>query len=133
MKVFRTILAFALVLAVAACTTAKMMHPAPVAVPSGLTRSQVATAVRAALIRRGWKITGSTANSYTAVLTGSDWEARIRTPYDTHQVGIEYVSSKGLKYSEAAGTETINRHWNNWMVALVHDIRSNLSAATYGR
>lgn len=132
MKSLRSFAAAAVALAAAGCTTATMMRPAPIAVPPGVTRAQVAYAIRAALLGRGWTITGSGRSAYTAELTGGDWQARIRLPYDTHQVAIDYVSSTGLDHATKDGTETINRHWNNWMVALTQAIRANLAAAAHG-
>jgi hypothetical protein len=144
-------------LLLAGCATDKMTHPQPVAVPAGLTQVQVGEAVKAALVGHGWVLTDSTDTSYTASLTGNGWEATIRTPYDTREIKIEYVSSKGLDHhlqksssqtgscvynltcngtlsNESGGeVEVINRHWNNWMTALTHDIRANLAKAARGK
>ena len=122
----------AAVLILAGCVTASMMHLRPIAVPASLSRAQVGHAIRQALVGRGWVITGAGKNSYTAVLTGHGWKATIRTPYNTQHVEVQYVSSRGLDHRKENGGETINHHWNNWMVALRHDIRANLSNEAYG-
>ena len=119
-------------LILAGCATASMMHLHPIAVPASLSKTQVGHAVRQALIGRGWVITGAAGNSYTAELTGHGWKATIRTPYNTQRVEVRYVSSRGLDYKNENGKESINHHWNNWMVALRHDIRANLSNEAYG-
>lgn len=114
------------------CVTASMMHLHPIAVPASLSKAQVGHAVHQALIGRGWIITSAASNSYTAELTGHGWKATIRTPYNTEHVEVRYVSSRGLDHEKKNGNETINHHWNNWMVALRHDIRANLSNEAYG-
>lgn len=134
MKTVRALVsAAAVLLLLAGCTTAQMEHPGPIAVPNGLSHDQVAAAVKTSLVGRGWILTGSTDDSYTAMLTGGGWKATIRTVYDTKQVGIEYVSSTGLDHTTRNGTEIINRHWNWWMHYLSHDIQAHLAAETYGQ
>ncbi|HEX5313599.1 MAG TPA: hypothetical protein VFX38_01645 [Gammaproteobacteria bacterium] len=138
----------------AGCATEPMMQPQPIAVPAGLSVQQVRSAVAKALIGRGWVLTGSTPNSYDARLTGDDWQANIRTSFDTKQVTIRYLSSHGLHYTPGhkelitqadtgvvePGNEpqyrrvddAINPHWNIWMRNLEHDIPAQLSLKVYG-
>lgn len=134
MKIFRMLAPAAVLLLLAGCITAKMVHPKPIQVPAGLTQAQVAKAVQNSLIGRRWMVIGSTSNSYTAKLTGNDWEATIRTVYDTKQVEIEYVDSKGLNHivKSVYGYEIINRHWNSWMKYLTQDIQTRLAAEAHG-
>lgn len=134
MKKMRSLVVFtAAALMLAGCVTADMMHLHPISVPSRLNNAQVGHAVKKALLGRGWVITGTRPHAYTAVLTGDGWKAKVRAHYNTEQVVVRYVSSRGLEHKQQNGKETINHHWNNWMVALRHDIRANLSSEAYGK
>lgn len=157
---FYLLLLLPVLLLLAGCTTAPMLHPQPVAIPAGISPLLVKQAIRKALIGRGWIITGHPPGSYTAKLTGNGWSARIRVSYTAHDIRIHYLGSRGLNYHKTSVTaheqpaspnwydwnrqstprkiakrkpvEIINHHWNNWTVALVHDLRANLAALAYG-
>jgi len=157
---FYSLLLLPALLFVAGCTTAPMLHPRPVAIPPGIAPMQVQHAIRRALIGRGWIIIGHRPGSYTAKLIGNSWSARIRVGYTVHDIRLYYLGSRGLDYHKTHVTThkppaspnwydwnrksaqrkgvqrksvaIINRHWNNWVVALTHDLRTNLAVLAYG-
>lgn len=104
-----------------------LADPAPIAVPAGLTDVQVAKAVKAALIGRGWIVSGEQPGNVDATLNGNDYVARIKVGYDAHQVQIAYVGSTNLKYEvKRDGTRLIHTNYMGWMKYLSGDIGRNL-------
>lgn len=112
-----------------------LVDPAPISVPAGLTDVQVGKAVKAALIGRGWTVTGDQPGSASASLSRDEWMAKIRVDYDTKQVQIRYVDSSHLKYEvKRDGTRLIHSNYMGWMKFLSGDIGRNLEliSATAG-
>lgn len=106
---------------------APLVDPAPISVPAGLTAVQVAKGVRAALIGRGWTVTGQQDGSVSASLSRNEWVAKIRVDYTTAQVQIRYVDSTNLKYKvKRDGTRLIHSNYMGWMQYLSGDIGRNL-------
>lgn len=104
-----------------------LVDPAPISVPAGLTAVQVAKGVRAALIGRGWTVTGQQDGSVSASLSRNEWVAKIRVDYTTAQVQIRYVDSTNLKYKvKRDGTRLIHSNYMGWMQYLSGDIGRNL-------
>ena len=104
-----------------------LVDPAPISVPAGLTAVQVAKGVRAALIGRGWTVTGQQDGSVSASLSRNEWVAKIRVDYTTAQVQIRYVDSINLKYKvKRDGTRLIHSNYMGWMQYLSGDIGRNL-------
>lgn len=127
-KTLHATLALLFVTTIFGCTTTTMVRPGPINVPDSLSQQQVSEAVEKALLDKGWILTAKTADSYQAQLSGGGWQVTIRTLFNTRNVEIQYIKSRGLKYKkEDNGEETINRHWNSWMIYLTHAIKDNLS------
>ena len=57
---------------------------------------QVGKAVKAALIGRGWTVTGQQDGSVSASLSRDEWVAKIRVDYSVEKVQIRYVDSTPL-------------------------------------
>jgi hypothetical protein len=104
-----------------------LVDPAPISVPAGLTAVQVAKGVRAALIGRGWTVTGQQDGSVSASLSRNEWVAKIRVDYTAAQAQIRYVDSTNLKYKvKRDGTRLIHSNYMGWMQYLSGDIGRNL-------
>lgn len=104
-----------------------LADPAPISVPPGLTDVQVSKAVKAALIGRGWIVSGEQPGNVDATLNGNDYVARIKVSYDTRQVQIAYVGSTNLKYEvKRDGTRLIHTNYMGWMKYLSGDIGRDL-------
>lgn len=112
---------------------AVLIDPAPISVPAGMTEMQVGKAIKAALVGRGWAISGEHAGAIDSTLTGNDYVANIRVAYDTHQVKITYVGSTNLKYEvKRDGTRLIHTNYMNWMKFLTGDIGRDLELLSAG-
>jgi hypothetical protein len=112
-----------------------LVDPPPISVPAGLTAVQVGKGVKAALIGRGWAVTGQQDGSISASLSRDEWVAKIRVDYTTAQVQIRYVDSTHLKYEvKRDGTRLIHSNYMGWMKYLSGDIGRNLEliSATAG-
>lgn len=106
---------------------APLVDPSPIHVPAGMTAVQVNKAVKAALLGRGWAVTGDQAGSVAAQLNGNDYVAKIRVDYDTTDVRIHYVDSTNLKYEvKPDGSKLIHRNYMGWMKYLSQDIGKDL-------
>lgn len=104
-----------------------LADPAPISVPAGLTAVQAGKAAKAALIGRGWVVSGEQPGTIDATLTGNDYVAKIRIRYDAHQIAISYVDSSNLKYKvKRDGTRLIHTNYMGWMKYLAGDIGRDL-------
>ena len=100
-----------------------LVDPPPISVPSGLNAVQVGKAVKAALIGRGWTVTGQQDGS----VSRDEWVAKIRVDYSVEKVQIRYVDSTNLKYEvKRDGTRLIHSNYMGWMKFLSGDIGRNL-------
>lgn len=132
---FLLVLLLPLLLLTMAFRQSPLVDPAPISVPAGLTDVQVGKAVKAALIGRGWTVTGDQPGSASASLSRDEWMAKIRVDYDTSHVQIRYVDSSHLKYEvKRDGTRLIHSNYMGWMKFLSGDIGRNLEliSATAG-
>jgi hypothetical protein len=132
---FLLVLLLPLLLLTMAFRQSPLVDPAPISVPAGLTDVQVGKAVKAALIGRGWTVTGDQPGSASASLSRDEWVAKIRVDYSTSQVQIRYVDSTNLKYEvKRDGTRLIHSNYMGWMKFLSGDIGRNLEliSATAG-
>jgi hypothetical protein len=108
-----------------------LKEPAPVQVPQGLTQEQVAEAVKATLLGRGWAINSQRAGVINSTLYIREHTATINAIYDIEQVQLKYVDSTNLDYSESNGERQIHRNYNSWIDNLVNDLRVKLSGLAF--
>lgn len=124
---FLLVLLLPMLLLTMAFRQSPLVDPAPIAVPAGLTAVQVGKAAKAALLGRGWTVTGEQDGSLSASLSRDNWIAKIRVDYTTKQVQIRYVDSTNLKYEvKRDGTRLIHSNYMGWMQYLSGDIGRNL-------
>lgn len=121
------VLLLPLLLLIMASRQAPLIDLPPIHVPAGMTSVQVAKAVKAALIGRGWVPGNEQADGVDGTLTGGDYTAKIHVAFDTAQVKITYVDSTDLKYEvKRDGTRLIHANYMRWMRFLTEDIGRNL-------
>jgi hypothetical protein len=125
------LVAAALLLVGVACTSNPLKETAPVQVPQGLTQEQVAEAVKATLLGRGWAINSQRPGVINSTLYIREHTATINAIYDTEQVQFKYVDSTNLDYSESNGERQIHRNYNSWIDNLVNDLRVKLSGIAF--
>ncbi len=106
-----------------------LVDPEPFTVPAGLTDSQVAKAIKAALVGRTWVVTDEQPGKVVATLNLRTHMAKIEIPYDTSKVAIRYLDSSELMYGEKKGVKIIHRNYLSWIQNLITDINRNLILA----
>lgn len=105
---------------------APIYNPEPIAVGKA-TLPQVRSAVRAALVKRGWGFKEVTPNKMQGVLNVRSHQATVDIDYNTADgIRIKYKDSVALKYSNEDGVETIHRNYNSWIQNLERDMRTEL-------
>jgi hypothetical protein len=103
-----------------------LVDPPPIAVSPNVKGSDVAKAIKIALIRRGWATTTEKPGEVDATLRLRDFSADIAVDYDAHAVQIKYVGSTNLKYEMKNGQQFIHTNYLGWIHNLVVDIQANL-------
>ena len=111
---------------------AELVDPAPIAIPAGLTPSQVTKEIKRALVGRGWEITTEQPGEIDSTLHLREHVARIKVAYDASQVRIAYVDSTNLDYTDKRGTRYIHPNYLGWIGFLVNDIGTNLKVTAQG-
>ncbi|UXI68696.1 hypothetical protein [Tahibacter amnicola] len=109
-----------------AARQAPLVNPDPIAIPAGITDTQVSKAVKQALVARGWSVAEEKAGDIKATLHLRDHVARIDITWDKRQIHITYLGSENLKYEEKGGTRYIHKNYLGWIQNLVTDINGNL-------
>lgn len=118
--------AAALVAPVAVQATDRMDDPVEVAIDGKMTRDLVGRAIKAALIRRGWKPEKEGPGTLEALLEKQDkWWVRIGVRYTAEHATIRYIRSEGLYYDP--DTREIGGNYNKWMRLLSRDIGVNIA------
>lgn len=108
-----------------AARQAPLINPDPIAVPSKVKQEQVARAIKTALVKRTWTVTGEKPGQIQASLSVRDHIARIRIDYDK-TIRITYVNSQNLAFEEKKGQTYIHKNYLGWINNLVSDINGNL-------
>jgi hypothetical protein len=107
-----------------------LTDPQPLSVPAGLSVQDVARAIKAGVVsRQGWTITKEGSNQMEATLNVREHMLKINIPYSATSVGITYVDSQNLDYSEKKGVKYIHAKWVNWTRNLLSDIQRELTRA----
>ena len=103
-----------------------LVDPDPIAVPAGVTAEQVNKAIKAALVGRGWQVSGEQPGKILSTLHLREHMAKIELAYDQKAVTIRYLDSGELLYAEKKGQRVIHRNYLNWVQNVVNDIGRNL-------
>lgn len=105
---------------------APIYNPEPIAVGKA-SLAQVRSAMRTALVKRGWGFKEQTPNKMRAVLNVRRHQATIDIDYGTADgIRIKYKDSVALQYSNDDGVESIHRNYNSWIQNLERDMRMEL-------
>lgn len=104
----------------------ELVDPAPIAVPSGLAAADVAKAIKAGIVRRGWVVTKDENGQIDATLNIRRHTAKVAIPYNTKEVAIKYVDSTELDYSEKKGKRYIHGNYLKWIRNMQADIQREL-------
>jgi hypothetical protein len=117
----------ALVLGLAACTTAPIYNvtDAPVTVTSGkaLQPAQVRQAIITAGAALGWKMTDTSPGHLEGVLNLRTHVAVVDIPYSAKSYSILFKSGENLRAADG----TIHKNYNGWVQNLDRGIRSALA------
>jgi hypothetical protein len=109
---------------------ALIVDPEPIAVPAGISASDVAKAIKVGIVRRGWVISKDENGQIDAVLNVRTHTARVAIPYDAKEVRIKYVSSEDLDYQEKNGQRYIHSNYVKWVRNMQADIQRELQLLT---
>lgn len=105
----------------------RLVDPAPVDVPTGMTLVQVGKAVKAALLGRGWVGSNDQPDGVDGTLKGNGYAAKIHVAFDPRQVKITCVDSTYLEYEvRKDGERLIHTNDMGWMKFLGGDIARHL-------
>lgn len=100
----------------------KELRTGKVDIEASTKADQIPTAIKRALVGRGWKILDTKKGEIKAKLMIRDHSCTILVTYDKNQITLDYVSSKNLGYQVKKGKRLIHRNYNNWIVNLEKDI-----------
>jgi hypothetical protein len=109
---------------------AELVDPDPIAVPAGLAAADVAKAITAGIVRRGWVVTKDDNGQIDATLNIRAHTAKVVIPYNTKEVAIRYVDSTELDYSEKKGKRYIHGNYVKWIRNMQADIQRELQTAS---
>lgn len=112
--------------ATAAQAREKLVDPAPVTIPAGLSGEQVTKDIKRALAGRGWEVTAEQPGRIDARLHLRDHVAVIRVTYDATSVQFAYVDSTNLDFKEKRGQRYIHGNYLGWINYLRTDLTTNL-------
>lgn len=104
----------------------RLVDPAPVAVPAGMTDEMVVKDIKRALAGRGWVITAEEPGKIDAELNLREHWAKIKVTWDGQRVQYSYVDSRNLDYATKRGQPYIHRNFLGWMSYLQQDTSTNL-------
>jgi len=126
---FRTALAAAAVVLMAACTSAPIMNvdKAAVTTASGkaLTREQVRSAIVGAGASLGWTFKDESPNLIVGSLNLRTHTAVVEIPYSESSYSVKYRSSTNLDEKDG----NIHKNYNGWIQNLQRGINARLSAS----
>lgn len=107
----------------------ELADPPPIAVPEGVSEDLVASAIKDALVGRGWTIMKQRPGRIDATLYLRKHVANIEIAYDREQIVLAYKSSENLDYAERRGRRLIHDNYLGWIQNLVNDIRRTVHNA----
>lgn len=124
---FVFIVTLLLISPLAQARSAPLYNPEPISVPAGKSLEQVKTAIRSALLSRGWEGTAASANHIVGTLHVRKHTAVIDIHYDTKEIKISYKDSNQLNYEMKDNKPFIHPNYNGWIQKLEKDIRVKIS------
>jgi hypothetical protein len=95
-----------------------------ISVKRSLSRAQVASALRKALLARDWRIDGESDGSFLASFSKGRYRASVEITYGSSKVSLKYQSSQNMAYD--AGKGRINQQYNIWVSSLEKSIEDQL-------
>lgn len=126
---FMAILASAVLMLAAGCTTAPIYSVADAPVVTNKqnpTLEDVGKAIIHAGVALGWQMKEVRPGQIVGTLMLRSHTAVVEVAYSTKSYSIVYKDSQNLDYNGAA--KTIHRNYNGWVQNLDRDIRAQLSA-----
>ena len=109
---------------------AVLVDPEPISVPSGIAVKDVAKAIKAGIVRRGWAVTKDENGQIDAVLNVRTHTAKVAIPYSAREVSIKYVDSNNLDFQEKKGVKYIHGNYMKWVRNMQSDIQRELQLLT---
>jgi hypothetical protein len=107
----------------------ELVDPPPIAVPESLAIEDVAAAIKAAMLGRGWTVMKQRPGRIDATLFLRTHVANIEIAFDREQIVLAYKSSENLDYKESRGRRVIHDNYLGWTQNLVNDIRRHVHNA----
>lgn len=125
------LLLIAVALPAVASHLAKLVEPASIPVPGGLTPDAERQAVLDALKVRRWVAESEAEGKLVAVQMTRDLVVKVTIAYDPKAVTITYLDSTNMDYSvRTNGERLIHQNYNKWINYLVGDIQGKLTLAS---
>ena len=87
------------------------------------TMAKIETAIKKALVNRGWGIVSGERGNIKAKIILRGHTAVIDIQFDKKKVTFNYVSSMELGYREKGGQKLIHRNYNRWILNLERDVQ----------
>lgn len=119
----RFLIALALGLAAAACSTARIQNVEDQPISLAAQQQDVGAAIERTLERRGWTVQARRAGAVDAYLTGRDYRADITVTYTQTTYSIVNRGSEGLHQRG----RSIHENYNRWIATLNRDLARALS------
>ena len=107
-------------------TTERLFEPEPVAVPKGLSETEVEHAVLDAAVQREWLIVSRGPGEMMLRYAPRDVSASVRIAYDSRTVRLAYAGSTNLDYAVSGGERYIHRNYNRWVQHLAVEVLRNM-------
>jgi hypothetical protein len=108
----------------------RLIDPAAVPIPAGMTDEQVVKDIKRALAGRGWMIEEEKPGDIVAELNLREHWAKIHVSYDGKLVQYAYIDSRNLDFETRRGQKWIHRNFLGWMNYLATDTRTNFQLTT---
>lgn len=122
------VLAIAVALAAAACTTKPLADPRPLAAQGAPEQTRVA--ILRALVENGWAVESEQPGKVVTRYGGPGWNMVVAIDY-ADQITIHYVSSENLDYEISDdGIARIHRGYNNRVRRISEEIGKEIMSAS---
>ena len=125
-KFTRILLVSLLLIAGLSACAKKLYQPAPIEIFKPVKLNNVRLNLLGVLREHGWTVEKDWKNLIQANHQIKHGSARIRIPYDTSHVRIEYAGSHNLKYQSSPRGPKINNKYNKLVKRLEKDFRNSL-------
>jgi hypothetical protein len=106
----------------------ELVPPEPVAIPASMDKAAVPTAIKRALISRGWSVVQEKPGQVQCTIaTNKGHSATVNLNYDAEKVTLQYVDSAHLAYREIDGKQTIHKRYIAWARNLMSDVQKQFN------